>query len=142
MTLDLDITYVIVLALFLLPLAILNGIVIRPFLRLFEERHEKLEGAIDRAEDMLEEAERRAATFEERIKVATEKGIDARARIRSEAIDAMNARIAEERERMQKKLDEALEGIARERDAALAGIGKEAEGMADTMAKKLLGRAS
>ena len=57
MTLDLDITYIIVLALFLMPVVILNGLVFRPFLKIFEERHEQLEGAIERAERMLAESE-------------------------------------------------------------------------------------
>lgn len=140
MSLDLDITYILILALFLLPLVILNGIVIRPFLQLFEERHEKLEGAIERAEDMLEEAERKAATFEQQMRVATEKGIDARSRIRAEAVAAMNARIDQARAQMQQKLDEALTRLEHERTQSLATVEAEAERIAETTATKLLGR--
>ena len=49
MSLDLDVTYIIVLALFLVPVVFLNGIVFKPFMALFEERHERLEGAVERA---------------------------------------------------------------------------------------------
>lgn len=142
MTLDLDITFIIVLALFLLPLAILNGLVIGPFMKLFEERHERLEGAIARAEEMLEEAERRSTTFEEQIRKATQKGLEARASIRAEATATMNARVAEERKKVQAKLDAALVTIEKERVQAMEKIGAEAEAIADLTADKLLGRAA
>ncbi len=142
MDLDLNITYVLVLALFLLPLAILNGLVIRPFLALFEERHEKLTGALERAEDMLDEAERRAATFAKKIKEATEQGVEARAKIRAEAVAAMQARIAEERARLGEKVEAALSDVAAQRERAMSEVGTEVSRIAEQTAQKLLGRAA
>ncbi len=140
-TLDLDITYVIVLALFLVPLLVFNGIVIKPFLKLFEERHERLEGAVQKAEAMLAEANEQAQTFEERIRVATEKGLETRARIRSEATQKMNGQLDDQRKRLATKLEGAMSELDKKRREALADVHVEAEKIAELTASKLLGRA-
>jgi len=140
MNLDLDITYVLVLALFLAPLAILNGLVYGPFLKLFAERHERLEGAVVRAEGMLKRAEEQARAFEEKIKSATQRGIDSRDRIRAQAAAEMNARLETERQAVAKKLEVALAELEKKRREALADVHVEAERIAEMTATKLLGR--
>lgn len=140
MSLDINITYILVLALFLVPVLILNGILFRPFLRLFEERHEQLEGAVKRAEEMLDQAEERAKTFESKIQVATQKGIDARNEIRASATAEMNARIEAERKKLAEKLDAALADLEKKRREAMAEVTVEAEKIAHATASKLLGR--
>jgi len=140
MALDLDITYILVLALFLVPLVLLNGIVFRPFMELFAERHERLEGAVDRAEDMLEEAQAEADTFDARIKAATSQGIEARNKIRSETSAATNARVDEEKGKIAKKLEAAMAELDKKRREALADVHVEAEKIAESTASKLLGR--
>lgn len=140
MSLDLDITYILVLALFLVPLLVLNGIVFRPFMALFAERHERLEGAVDRAEDMLEEAHAEAKTFDERIKAAAAQGLEVRGKIRSETSEAMNQRLDEEKGKIHAKLEEALALLDKKRREALADVHVEAENIAEATAAKLLGR--
>lgn len=140
MSLDLDITYILVLGLLLLPLLILNGIVFKPFMALFAERHERLEGAVDRAEDMLEEAESEAKTFDERIKAATSKGVETRNQIRAETSKIMGERLDEEKGKLQQKLEVALGELEKMRRVALADVHVEAESIAEATAAKLLGR--
>lgn len=140
MSLDINITYILVLALFLVPLLVLNGFVFRPFLKLFEERHEQLEGAVKRAEVMLDQAEERARTFESKIQVATQRGIEARNRIRAEATKEMNARLDKERAALAKKTEKALVELDSVRRTALADVMVEAERIAHAAASKLLGR--
>ena len=140
MTLDLDITYVVVLVLLLLPLLILNGIVIQPFLRLFEERHQKLEGNVERAEQLLSEAKAQAEQFEIKIREATHRGVEARAMMRKEATDRMNARIEEERQQAQQRLNESLEHLDTEREKAMTESATQADAIANLIASKLLGR--
>jgi F-type H+-transporting ATPase subunit b len=140
MSLDLDITYILVLGLLLLPLLILNGIVFKPFMALFAERHERLEGAVDRAEDMLEEAESEAKTFDKRIKAATSKGVETRNQIRAETSKIMGERLDEEKGKLQQKLEVALGELEKMRRVALADVHVEAESIAEATAAKLLGR--
>src|SRR5688500_4783819 len=140
MSLDINITYILVLALFLVPVLILNGIVFRPFLKLFEERHEQLEGAVVRAEEMLRRAEDQAKAFESKIQVATQKGIEARNRLRAAATTEMNARLEKERQGLAKKTEQALAELDKKRREALADVMVEAERIAHMTASKLLGR--
>jgi F-type H+-transporting ATPase subunit b len=140
MSLDLDVTYIIVLALFLVPVVFLNGIVFKPFMALFEERHERLEGAVERAKDMLEEAQAEHRTFDEKIKVATARGMDIRDQIRSKAQDDMNAKLTGEKTRLAEKLEGALAELEKKRREALADVHVEAEKIAELTAGKLLGR--
>ncbi|MGF1510647.1 MAG: ATP synthase F0 subunit B [Myxococcota bacterium] len=140
MELDLDITYVFAIALFLLPLILLNFLVFRPFLQVFEERHDRLEGAIERADEMLAEAERKAGEFEAQIRAATQQGLERRNQIRAQATHAMNRRIEEERARVNGRLKDALTDLETTRNQALGEVKAKAEALADQMASKLLGR--
>lgn len=140
MALDLDITYILVLALFLVPLLLLNGIVFKPFMELFAERHERLEGAVDRAEDMLDEAQAEADAFDERIKSATAEGIEARNKIRTATADKTSARLDEEKGKITGKLEAAMADLEKKRREALADVHVEAERIAEATASKLLGR--
>ncbi|MEQ9497374.1 MAG: ATP synthase F0 subunit B [Deltaproteobacteria bacterium] len=140
MSLDLNVTYILVLVLFLIPLVFLNAILFKPFLKLFEERHERLEGAVVRAEGMLAQAEERAETFNEKIKVATARGIEKRNEIRATARAEMDARIDEEKKVLAGKLESALGEIEKKRREAHADIIVEAEKIAELTASKLLGR--
>jgi F-type H+-transporting ATPase subunit b len=140
LSLDLDVTYLIVLALLLVPTVILNNLAFGPFLRLFAERHEQLEGALVRAHELLTDAEHRAKAFEERISVATSKGIDARNRLRALATTEMNAVLEQERGKIAKKVEAALDELKHKRREALADAHVEATRLAEMTAQKLLGR--
>ncbi len=140
LTLDLDITYILVLALLLIPLLVLNLFVFGPFMKLFEERHERLEGALERAAQRLEEAEHKAAAFEEKIQVASSRGLEVRNRIRAEAQREMSARVDEEKSRLAVKLEKALAEINTARLAALTQMESDSKRLAETTATKLLGR--
>ncbi|MEM7676182.1 MAG: ATP synthase F0 subunit B [Myxococcota bacterium] len=141
MSLDLNVTLVIVLALFLVPVLFLNLLVFKPFLKLFDERHERLEGSVKRAEEMLERAEEQARTFSERIKVATAKGLEVRNEMRSKAQAQMNAKLEAERGKLAQKLTGALKELEGKRTKAMGDIKGEAQKIAEATASKLLGRA-
>ena len=140
MSLDLDVTYVLVLALFLVPLLMLNALVFKPFLDMFEARHERLEGALERAGRALDRAAREEAHFKEKIRDATSQGIERRNALRAEAEVRMRDRIETERTKIQDKLEGALDGLRQDRADALARMQEEAERIAELTATKLLGR--
>lgn len=140
LTLDLDVTYILILLLFMLPFVILNGIVFGPFMKLFKERHEKLEGALERAEARLDEAESKAKAFDEKIKVASSRGVAARDKIRAEAQANMTRRLEEERKRLAEKLDAALREVDAAKAAGLAQVSADSRKLAEATAAKLLGR--
>jgi F0F1-type ATP synthase membrane subunit b/b' len=140
LTLDLDPTYFFVLALILLPFAALNAFVFRPFLKLFEARHERIVGAMERAARKLDEAEAKAHAFEKKIQQATKQGMEARDRIRGTAAEAMKKRIDEERAKLAKNTESALGEIDAARRSSLAAVEADARRLAELTATKLLGR--
>jgi F0F1-type ATP synthase membrane subunit b/b' len=107
LTLDLDITFILVLALLLLPLLILNGLVFGPFMKLFAERHEKLQGALERAKAQLDDAEEKGRAFEAKMKEAAARGTEVRNQIRNDTQREMTSRIEAEKGRLAGKLEVA-----------------------------------
>jgi F-type H+-transporting ATPase subunit b len=140
MELDLDITYILVIALFLVPVLILNSMLFRPFLRVFEERHDRLEGALARADAMLHEAERQAEAFKAQIRAASAKGEARRQEVRQQTREHMDARVDEEKRRLGEKLSAALTELEDKRQDALKQMEREAEELAVKTASKILGR--
>ena len=140
LTLDLDPTILIVLAILLVPFIVLNGLVFRPFIKVFDERHERVEGALQRAGLKIEEAEAKAAAFEEKMQIATRKGMEARDTIRTAANEVVNGRIAEEKEKLAGRVEDELTAVQKAREDALAAVQVEATRLAEMTASKLLGR--
>jgi F0F1-type ATP synthase membrane subunit b/b' len=138
--LDLDFSYILVLALLLVPFIILNSLVFGPFMKMLAERHERLEGALEKASRRLDEAEDKARAFDEKIQSATQRGVDIRNQIRADAQKAMNARIDAEKATLQKRLDAALAEIKGAHGAARAQAEAEGKRLAEATAAKLLGR--
>lgn len=140
MSLDVNITYFFILVQFIIIAAILNTVVFRPFLALFQERYEAMEGAVERAEGLLDQASKQEAQFAKKIRSATALGIERRNAIRVEAQQKMNARVGEERERLQAKLDTQLAELDSLRKTAMADVHVQAEQLAELTAGKLLKR--
>lgn len=140
LTLDLDPTYIVVLALMTIPFLILNTLVFGPFLKIFDERHDRIEGALERADKKIEEAERNAKAFETKIEIATTKGVERRNAIRAEAQSVMATRIEAERKRVGEKVAGAVAEIQKTRTEAMAKVDDEARKLAAATAAKLIGR--
>lgn len=141
LTLDLDITFILVLALLLLPLLILNGLVFGPFMKLFAERHEKLQGALERAKAQLDDAEEKGRAFEAKMKEAAARGTEVRNQIRNDTQREMNARIEAEKARLAGKLEVAQGEVRQARAEAMSKVDQDAKRLAEATAAKLLGRA-
>lgn len=141
LTLDLDITVILVLALLLLPLLILNGLVFGPFMKLFAERHEKLQGALERAKAQLDDAEEKGRAFEAKMKEAAARGTEVRNQIRNDTQREMNSRIEAEKARLAGKLEVAQGEVRQARAEAMSKVDQDAKRLAEATAAKLLGRA-
>ncbi len=140
LSLDLNITIAFVLALIAIMLVFMNWLVIGPFVKHLEERHEQLDGSIERSEKMLKRAEEQAERFAERIKVATTRGLEARDSIRTKAQAQLAVRIEEQRASLAVALDKAMAQLDEKRKNAMEEIEGQAQELAQTTASKLLGR--
>ena len=105
-----------------------------------QRKNEELANVVERAKDMLDEAEAEHRSFDEKIKVATARGLDVRDQIRSKAQDELNAKMSAEKARLAEKLEGALVELEKKRREALADVTVEAEKIAELTASKLLGR--
>ena len=140
LTLDVDVTSLIALALLIVPFVILNGLIFKPFLAVFEQRHDRIEGAVERAEAKLEEAEDKATEFEKQVEAAKRKGMDLRNTVRSAAQTAMNERLSQEQAVTDERVADAMAEIKRAEDSAMITVSAESHRLAEITASKLLGR--
>ena len=140
LTLDVDPTIVLVIGLIVIPFIFLNTLVFRPFLKVFDERHERIEGALERANAEADEAEAKARSFAKQIEVARTKGLEARDRIRAAAQKSMTERVAAEQKKIDARMATEVSAVAKARAEGLAAVDAEAQRLAELTATKLLGR--
>lgn len=140
LTLDVDPTIVLVIGLIVIPFIFLNTLVFRPFLKVFDERHERIEGALERANAKIDEAEAKARSFAKQIEVARTKGLEARDRIRAAAQKSMTERVAAEQKKIDARMATEVSAVAKARAEGLAAVDAEAQRLAELTATKLLGR--
>jgi F-type H+-transporting ATPase subunit b len=82
---DIDLTIVIQLGLFLVMLVVCNKLLFQPYLRLREQRADKIDGARAEAERMTAEADTKLADYERQLAAARARASDEHRRIRAEA---------------------------------------------------------
>src|SRR5262245_33670135 len=137
---DIDLTAVVHVVLFLALFAVANRFLFQPYLQLRERRRAGIEGAREEAERMTAEAEAKFASYEKQIAVARERAGEEGRKIRLEGIaherEVTNAARAE----AQKASDEAQATMRRETEAARSQLMPQAEALSRAISAKLLGR--
>src|SRR5947208_3579539 len=81
---DIDGTVLVQLAIFLVMMAVLYGLVFRPYLRVRDERERGIGGARGEAKAMEERASAIAVDYEGKLAKARQRGGEERARLRAE----------------------------------------------------------
>ncbi len=107
-----------------------------------QERAEKIEGDLAKAERLRNEAERVRASMEESLADARAKARDEMAVASQEAADEAAAALAEAREKSEKEITAALDRIAAARDAAKADIRKIAMELSEDIVTRFGGETS
>lgn len=138
--LEINNTFFIQLAIFAVLFFILSAVYFRPFLRLFEARHQKTVADREAAERLMIQAD---AKFEEyRTRLAHERQ-SARKDYEAVLADAKkeeSAILAHAREEAKKITQEAAESVNAQREKLKADLQADIEGMARTISEKLLSR--
>src|SRR5579863_10135437 len=112
-----------------------RALVHRPLSRVLAERHNRTEGAMERARADIAAAEAKAAFYEQRLRAALFKAQEAR---RKQAQEARAAALAEARAHAQQQVAEARAGIERDKTAAQGGLEVEAARLADEIIRAIL----
>ena len=139
---DIDGTLYIQLGIFLLLVLVLGPLLFKPWLEAQERRKAAIEGALVQSRSMRTEADSLARDYDERLEIAREKAHGVRSEARKQEEAAQAARLAAARDEAGSGLTRERERIATETAAAREALGARVDELADTIANKLLGRAS
>ncbi|OHB60582.1 MAG: hypothetical protein A2167_07915 [Planctomycetes bacterium RBG_13_46_10] len=137
---ELNYTLFIQAGLFIFLMLVLNKILFQPFLRFFDERHNKISGDEKEASRLQEEAERRRLQVDEGLnkgylQAREEKGRiqDAGAHVGKQVVDTVRQQVDEE-------IAKTKDQIAHESQQALIELERGQGAMAKEIAEKILGR--
>ncbi len=138
--LEINNTFFIQLVIFAVLFFILSPLYFRPFLRLFEARHQKTVADREAAERLMAQADAKFEEYKKRIseeRKAAKQEYDA---ILNEAKKEEHALLSRAREEAKKINQEAAESISKQREQLKAQLEVDIEGMARSISEKLLSR--
>jgi F-type H+-transporting ATPase subunit b len=90
----------------------------KPLVKVLAERHDKTDGAIEKASADIAAAEARTAEYEQRLREARMTVFKHREALRQQALQARTAALAEARKKAQAQVEQAREAIEKDRAAA------------------------
>ncbi len=137
---DIDLTYLFQLGLFLICLVTINGLLLRPFLRVIMERDEKIEGAQEDSERLQKLGDADMEKYQARMRDAKVKAQAEREKHRNEGREAERKLLAEVRAEIAHKIDEARTEIGAAEIEAQKDLSVDTEKMARQLVEKVLGR--
>lgn len=137
---DVDLTFVVQLVLFVALTLILKPILFDPMLKLFEEREKRIDGAKLQARKIDEKSASALGKYEaEMARARAAAGAD-RDKIRAEAVKREQDILATVRASSQKVLDDGKRAVHAEAERVRVTLRAEAGTMARDLASRVLGR--
>jgi F-type H+-transporting ATPase subunit b len=115
-----------------------QALVHKPLTQVLEERHNKTEGAVEKAAADIAMAEARAAEYEQRLREARMAVFKSQEARRQAALQARAGAVAEARTRAQGQVEQARAGIEKDKAAALAGLEQESTQLAAEIIRTVL----
>jgi F-type H+-transporting ATPase subunit b len=137
---NLDLSLVVQIVLFLVFWAIMRRVLFAPMGRLMEERERRTGGTQLQARAMLDEGKQLQAEYEAEIAKARAEGEAVKSQIRAEAARARELIIAQGHEVAAERTQSMRGEIRGELESARQTIIAQAESLAQDMAEKVLGR--
>ena len=135
-----DFTFFYQLAVFLLLFVVLNFLLFKPLLRMFERREQGVRGPEERAGSLRDQMEEMKAGYDKRIGDALAEA----ERIRTELVREANAGereiLGSARAEMESTFDQARRQIAQDKDRALECLRSVADRFAAEISESILGR--
>lgn len=137
---DIDLTYLIQLGLLLLSLVTLNGIILKPFLRVIQQREALTVGAQADVENLRVQAARDRAEYQRRMREAQRDADTAREALREEGREEERKILNSARADVVEKLSAARREVAQAEKEAQAKLVAEAQDMSRALVSKILDR--
>jgi F-type H+-transporting ATPase subunit b len=138
--LEINNTFFIQLGIFAVLFFVLSAVYFKPFMRLFEVRHQKTVADREAAERLMQQADAKFEEYKARLaqeRLAARKVFETAL---AEAKKEESAVLAKARDEAKKITQEAMESIALQRGKLKAELEADVEGMARTISEKLLSR--
>jgi len=137
---DIDLTVLIQLALFLLLGLALTRLVFRPYLGLRAERARNIEGVREEAVKLGADSETKLVAYEEQITRTRKEAAAGRLQVRQQGEQRAATMLAEAQQRATAKLEAARQKLEKSTQAAELSLRTRADAIARVAASKLLGR--
>ena len=138
--LNIDATFFIQVINFLILIAVLNWLLVKPTLRVLEERRVRVEGSEEEARRLTEEADKNIAEYERGLAEARIDAGKQKERIRTEGIERENEIIRAAREQSRKTVEDMKQRIEKEAHEASSVMKNEVKALSAQIAEKVLGR--
>ncbi len=138
--LNIDATFFIQVINFLILIAVLNWLLVKPTLRVLEERRVRVEGSEEEARRLTDEADKNIAEYERGLAEARIDAGKQKERIRTEGIERENEIIRAAREQSRKTVEDMKQRIEKEAHEASSVMKNEVKALSAQIAEKVLGR--
>jgi F-type H+-transporting ATPase subunit b len=138
---DLNWTFFLQGAVFVVLLLMLNRILFRPILKVLSARKEEIDGSLQRAKDLESEIAEKMSRYQERLQEARLKGSQEKAALRQEAAIEEGKIVGQAQQSASDNLQQIKSRVAAEAEEARLGLRGEVQALATGIASKVLGRA-
>jgi F-type H+-transporting ATPase subunit b len=138
--LNIDTTFFIQVINFLILIAALNWLLVKPTLRILEERKMRVEGSEEEAGRLTAEADKNIQEYERDLNEARVGAGREKERIRMEGIERENEIIKAAREQSRKSVEDMKTKIEKEAHEASTVMKQEIKALSVEIAEKVLGR--
>ncbi len=123
---------------FLFLMVILNILVFRPLLDLFQKRKEATEGALEEAKRLNEEKDRVIAEYQKELAAARDKAREIYNSLREEGLKKQKELIEAAHEEAMKEIERAQQQIKEETEKARKELGEAVRRFSEEIVKKLV----
>lgn len=135
---ELNITLIVQLMVFLTGVLWLSFVLFRPMLQLLEEREKRIEGTRREAEKLLTAGGEKSGIIDIRIEEARAQAMEERAALRSQGQKVYQDLVEGARREAQEKIGQARSEIQKAQTQASAALKKEAEALAGLIVKQVV----
>ena len=139
MLFELNGTFVIFVASFLIFMMLLDQIMLKPVGRIIEQRNAMMSGSVTTAKQSREEADKLLSQYEGNLKAIRHEAQAVISKATEEANRLRNAELSRVSEHGRKRLDEAKANIDSERATLIDALVAEEKELVETITRKVLG---
>ncbi len=137
---DINLTLFVQMANFLVLIVILNHLLYKPILAILDKRKRRLDESEGEIKRLNETVEKKAAEYEEKLRLAKQDALGKKNEILKEAADSAKAIIDERRGKIPAMLAEFQGKVGQEVDAARRILKDQSQKISAEIAEKVLGR--